>query len=317
MRSLHSNIANMNATDSNSKLVAKIKDSSLYQSYEKAFQAVSGLPLLLVPAHSSGEYAAEEGSPTSRFCQLLNKSAPCRECSHSHVGLIRESKGKAHTCTCFAGLQETAVPVRLGEETVAYLRTGQVLPNAPKPGDFKEIGKTLSGEGYTDDEIRALRTAYFETQVVPEDRLNQVVTLLAIFSLQLSNLVNQLVLAKNEDEPPVITKAKQFIRGRLQDRLSLDDVANAVGISSFYFCKLFKQTTSMTFTEYVNRKRVECAKRALLKPHARITEVAFEIGYQSLSQFNRSFLKYVGESPTQYRKRMQRSSKQGADILAC
>ena len=72
----------------------------------------------------------------------------------------------------------------------------------------------------------------------------------------------------------------------------------------------------MTFTEYVNRKRVEWAKVALLKPHARVTEVAFAVGYQSLSQFNRSFLKYAGESPTQHRKRMLRAPGEGAGALA-
>ncbi len=97
------------------------------------------------------------------------------------------------------------------------------------------------------------------------------------------------------------------------DRLSLDDVASAAGVSSFYFCKLSKQTTSMTFTEYVNRKRVECAQAALLKPQERITEIAFEVGYKSLSQFNRSFLKYAGE----FRKRMKASPGQDTSVVAC
>jgi len=47
---------------------------------------------------------------------------------------------------------------------------------------------------------------------------------------------------------------------------------------------------------------VEWAKRKLLNPHSRVTEVAFDVGYQWLSQFNRSFLKYAGESPTKFRE---------------
>ena len=46
------------------------------------------------------------------------------------------------------------------------------------------------------------------------------------------------------------------------------------------------------------------AKRRLLDPSERITEIAYDIGYQSLSQFNRSFHRIVGESPTLFRKRM-------------
>jgi AraC-like DNA-binding protein len=63
----------------------------------------------------------------------------------------------------------------------------------------------------------------------------------------------------------------------------------------------------------VNRKRVECAQAALLKPQERITEIAFEVGYKSLSQFNRSFLKYAGE----FRKRMKASPGQDTSVVAC
>ena len=52
----------------------------------------------------------------------------------------------------------------------------------------------------------------------------------------------------------------------------------------------------------MNRCRIDWAKRELLKPEARISEIAFLIGYQSLSQFNRSFARIVGLSPTLYRR---------------
>ncbi len=303
--------------ETNTRLVNKIKASNLYRSYEKAFHAVAGVPLLLQPAHGSAEFVLEEGCPQNAFCRLLNRDRNCGECARTHAGLMRTTQEKVESTCCFAGFAETAVPVRFGEKTVAYLRTGQVLHHEPKVGDFRGVVGHLRREGYDDEEIQKLHEAYMETKVVSEKNYQQVVTLLAIFSLQLSNLINQLVLAKNDTEPPMITRAKEFIRQRLTDRLSLEEVASAVGVSSFYFCKLFKQTTGMTFTEYVNRKRVECAKSALLKPYARVTEVAFGVGYQSLSQFNRSFLKYAGESPTQYRKRMQRASREGGEILAC
>ena len=105
-------------------------------------------------------------------------------------------------------------------------------------------------------------------------------------------------------EPAAITKAKQYIMEKLDEPLKLDHVAAEVRVSPFYFCKLFKSSTGMTFTEFVNRQRIERAKRRLLDPSERITEIAYDIGYQSLSQFNRSFHRIVGESPTQFRKRM-------------
>ena len=97
---------------------------------------------------------------------------------------------------------------------------------------------------------------------------------------------------------------KEYILDNLDEPLKLDTIAAQVHVSPFYFCKLFKSTTGMTFTEFVNRQRIERAKRRLLDPSERITEIAYDIGYQSLSQFNRSFHRIVGESPTRFRKRM-------------
>lgn len=308
---------NTSAADSNIHLVNKIRASHLYQSYARAFQTVTGMPLLLHPIHGSAAFVLQEGeAPQNQFCQLLNETQNCHECSRTHAGVMREAQQRVASGKCFAGFDETAIPVRSGEETVAYLRVGQVLHQQPSGGEFEALIGILVREGYDDDEIKMLRLAYMKTKVVPENDYQQIVTLLAIFSLQLSDLINQLVLAKNEAEPPMIAKAKKHIGENLDERLSLKDVADIVGVSSYYFCKVFKQITGMTFTEYVNRKRVQCAKQALLKPHLAVTEVAFAVGYQSLSQFNRCFLKYAGESPTHYRKRMIGAAKDEAGLLA-
>ena len=56
------------------------------------------------------------------------------------------------------------------------------------------------------------------------------------------------------------------------------------------------------YTDFVSRVRLEKAKNLLLNPHKRVSEIAYEIGYQSLTHFNRTFHRIVGQSPTQYRK---------------
>ena len=72
---------------------------------------------------------------------------------------------------------------------------------------------------------------------------------------------------------------------------------------------MFKDSVGLTLTDYVNRCRIDWAKRELLKHEARISEIAFLIGYQSLSQFNRSFARIVGLSPTLYRRdRLERAA---------
>ena len=72
-------------------------------------------------------------------------------------------------------------------------------------------------------------------------------------------------------------------------------------VSTFFFCKMFKKATGLTFTGYLSRVRVEKAKTLLLNPHLRISEIAYDVGFQSLTHFNRMFLNIVGQSPTVYR----------------
>jgi AraC-like DNA-binding protein len=80
-------------------------------------------------------------------------------------------------------------------------------------------------------------------------------------------------------------------------------VAHEAGLSESHFCRLFKEATGLTLTDYVNRCRIEHAKKELLKSDRRVSEIAFEVGYQSLSQFNRSFARIVGQSPTLWRRK--------------
>jgi AraC-like DNA-binding protein len=69
----------------------------------------------------------------------------------------------------------------------------------------------------------------------------------------------------------------------------------------FHFYKVFKKTTGLKFTDYVARVRLENAKTELLNPSRRISEIAYDVGFQSLTQFNRMFKRVFGQSPTEFR----------------
>ena len=94
----------------------------------------------------------------------------------------------------------------------------------------------------------------------------------------------------------------KFIAENLDQALPLGQVARQAGLSESHFCRLFKESSGLTLTDYVNRCRIDWAKRELMRPEARVSEIAFLVGYQSLSQFNRSFARIVGLSPTNYRR---------------
>jgi AraC-like DNA-binding protein len=135
-----------------------------------------------------------------------------------------------------------------------------------------------------------------------------VLRLLASFAQHLSMLSNELMIKQTAPEAPAIAKARAYIAEQLGEELSLEEVARAANTSPFYFCKIFKAATGLTFTDYVARARVEKTKQLLLNPHTRISEAAYAAGFQSLSQFNRVFRRIVGEAPTTYREHLHGSA---------
>jgi AraC-like DNA-binding protein len=105
----------------------------------------------------------------------------------------------------------------------------------------------------------------------------------------------------NRAEPVEIWKAQNLIHEHSDEEVSLTKVAKAVNISPNYLSEKFKQVTGINFVDYVARTRFEKARSLLHDVDLRISEIAFGVGFQSLSQFNRVFKKFAGKSPTQYR----------------
>jgi AraC-like DNA-binding protein len=190
------------------------------------------------------------------------------------------------------GMCDTAVPVRLGDQLIGFLQTGQVFPKKPAATQFDRTASLAEGWD-TDVERNQLDHATKQHQAA--------VKLLAIFAQHLSLLSNQVVVQQENSEPPVITRAKAYIHEHQAEELSLGKVAKAVNTSTFYFCKMFKKATGINFTDYLSRVRIEKSKNLLLNPNLRVSEIAFEVGFQSLTHFNRVFKKILGQSPTEYR----------------
>jgi AraC-like DNA-binding protein len=231
---------------------------------------------------------------------MAEKSRTCAACLQMQEKLAQSATDGPCTMTCAYGLCETAVPVKLGAQTIGFLQTGQVMRQKPTVAGFNRAVEKAAELGVNIDNAKA-KEAYFATPVVSQKKLDSVSSLLFIFADHLSMKSNQIAVQAANAEPPVITKAKQFIQENYAEDLSLGQVAAAVHTSIFYFCKLFRKVTGTTFTEFVSRTRVEKAKNLLLNPNLRISEIAYEIGFQSLTHFNRVFKNIVGESPTEYR----------------
>jgi AraC-like DNA-binding protein len=197
--------------------------------------------------------------------------------------------------------------VQLGDQVLGFLQTGQVALQKPSQKVFKKIAKQILDWGGKTD-IKELEDAYFQTQVLTPKAYQSMVRLLEVFGQHISMAVDRIAVQMDNAEPPPIKKAKQFIEERKTDNISMRDVAKVVNVSTFYFCKMFKKATGLTFTEYLSHVRIAKAKSLLLNPNLRVSEIAYDIGYQSLTHFNRTFHRVVGQSPSAYRRAVSADS---------
>ena len=286
--------------NANGQLIESLTHSEMFQNYERAYTETTGMPVTMRPLET-WQLPLHGKRGENPFCAMMaEKSRTCAACLQMQEKLALSATDSPCTMTCAYGLCETAVPVKLGAETIGFLQTGQVMHQKPTAASFDRAVAKAKELGVDIDNARA-KEAFFATPVVSQKKLDSVSSLLSIFADHLSMKSNQLAVQTANAEPPVITKAKQFIREHHTEDLSLGQVAAAVHTSIFYFCKLFRKVTGTTFTEFVSRTRIEKAKNLLLNPNLRISEIAYEVGFQSLTHFNRVFKKVIGESPTEYR----------------
>lgn len=290
--------------DSSAKQLAeKLTNSQIFKDYEDAFSNATGMPVSYRPVES-WQLAHHKSKNQNEFCILMAESSrSCAACLQVQQELNESAGDGAATVQCFAGLCDTAVPVKLGDRLFGFLQTGQVFTKAPTKRQFDKTARQLVDWGLKVD-LSKMEESYFHTRVLSPKQYESMVKLLGIFAKHLGLIANQIVVQDQNDEPPMITRAKEFIQSHQTEDISLGDVADSVNTSTFYFCKMFKKSTGLNFTDYLSRVRVEKAKNLLLNPNLRISEIAYEVGFQSLTHFNRVFRKLVGQSPTQYRQKL-------------
>jgi AraC-like DNA-binding protein len=240
---------------------------------------------------------------------LAENPATLAVCLYAHEEMIGHTGILPHTVTCPFGLTETAVPIKLGQQTIGYLRIGQVLRHMPAKADTSKVSKQLErcGTRFAGE----LRKAWEKNPLIPPEKYNAIVRLLTFFAEQLSALSNQLMTEKSNAEPPLVLRAREYIDKHKTEELSLADVAKAAGASVFHFCKVFHKATGLKFTDYVARVRLEDARTRLLNPNLRISEIAYDVGFQSLTQFNRTFKRVFGQSPSDFRARLSSRKRTG------
>jgi ligand-binding sensor protein len=125
----------------NRELVEKLTRSAIYRDYAGAFSAATGLPITL-RGIEHWQPALRGAANENPFCALMAQSnRVCAACLEVQGKLIAKAGSRAHTVTCFAGLSDSAVPIRVGDQVIGFLQTGQVLLKQPKKFHFDRVAK--------------------------------------------------------------------------------------------------------------------------------------------------------------------------------
>jgi AraC-like DNA-binding protein len=110
-------------------------------------------------------------------------------------------------------------------------------------------------------------------------------------------------VALHEDSFQRVLRARDAIHARYAQALRLEDLAHEAALSPFHFLRMFRAAFGETPHQYLTRVRIEAAKRLLLA-NAPVTDVCFDVGFQSLGSFSALFARRVGAPPSAFRRRV-------------
>jgi AraC family transcriptional regulator len=108
--------------------------------------------------------------------------------------------------------------------------------------------------------------------------------------------------------PTQLSRVKQVVYGRMQQEISLKQMADAAGLSTNYFNQMFRRSTGQAAHQFVLNARVEHAKDLLKSPKLRVIDVAVSCGFQTSQHFARVFRSICAVTPTEYRRSLSIAS---------
>jgi two-component system response regulator YesN len=119
----------------------------------------------------------------------------------------------------------------------------------------------------------------------------------------LKRILSNVDIVKLDKAGALIEKIREYIKHNYMQDITLDDMAGMVGLSTFYFSKIFKHYQKINFIDYLTSVRINRAKELLENPLINIKEISNMIGYSEPNYFTRVFRRLEGITPTEYRNK--------------
>lgn len=162
----------------------------------------------------------------------------------------------------------------------------------------------------------AVYRAYSSLKLIPDEKVEVQENLLDIMDSCFSyenmhqTLVKHLknfyeMSTNNTTENSVIHLIREYIVKNYADpNLSVKSISEYANLSTSYICTFFKAETGSTLNQYITKIRIKKAKQLLADPRNKINEIGNQVGYNDANYFGKSFRKYTGLSPSEYREQV-------------
>ena len=113
-------------------------------------------------------------------------------------------------------------------------------------------------------------------------------------------------IASNAQSNPHIAKGIEYIQKNYNRSINLHTLCDYLNLNTCYFCVLFKNQTNMTFSQYLNKVRINESKRLLEATNDSIIDVSLAVGFNNHNHFSATFKKFTGVTPTIYRNQLKK-----------
>ena len=237
------------------------------------------------------------------LCRLMNAGeGGCALCRKTHRELRRNAAAtrQPQRGVCPNGMEVFTVPVGGDATACGVFEGGRVFAKRPEESVYQSVSCKL-WPAAARKQPDLWRSSWQQISVVREEDLEAAIALVRCMAEEVSRSAESAGVEQMEVIPPQIERARAYAEEHLADKLSVGVAARVACLSEDYFSKLFKRSLGIGFTEYVARARVQWAQRLLLGSCKRISEVAYECGFESVPHFNRQFKRVAGVAPKAFR----------------
>lgn len=234
----------------------------------------------------------------SDFCRIINHDPEGhRRCVQSDCRAVSSCgiSRKPYCYRCHAGLNEVIIPLFDSGECIAFLAFGQLLDTRPYSEQWEY---TLSTLGWYKGDIWALHDAFLRLSRLPQEKINAYTEIMEVLAsyIQLEQIIYSAEITDRQ-------RLEKYIDEHYMEKQTLKKISTELGIGTTKLCALAKSLPGgNSITALISIRRVEAAKFLLIKSSSTVTEIAGRVGFSDYNYFTKTFKRFAGVTPSEYRR---------------